>query len=158
MPYQRILHVEISVLNKFNFFKKLQFELRKLRVARVFSDTIKLAPRTFFEITLFAALTIFVVVSSSGGNIEDAISSISIVFAAAYRMVPQASNTVRSINTFRTQKNTIEILHDLLFRTEKVVAHDKPSTRRKVSPVLSFAIEVIDLSFRYPGTSDLFQT
>ena len=55
-------------------------------------------------------------------NTEDAISSISIVFAAAYRMVPQASNTVRSINTFRTQKNTIEILHDLLFRTEKVVA------------------------------------
>ena len=99
-------------------------------------------------------------VSSSGGNIEDAISSISIVFAAAYRMVPQASNTVRSINTFRTQKNTIEILHDLLFRTEKVVAHDKPSTRRKVSPDTSsdFAIEVIDLSFRYPtATSDLFQ-
>ena len=152
---------EISVLNKHTFFsKKLQSELEKLRVISVLSEAIKLAPRTFFEVTLFTALTIFIVVSNSSGGIENAISSMSVVFAAAYRMVPQASSTVRSINTFRSHKNTVEIIHGLIFRTEQVRKHAEQSNRREVALRArpGFAIDVSGLWFKYPdATSDLFQ-
>ena len=153
------------------FENKMDVQVRKYARAATLSQASNLLPNIFIK----TCLIIFVVLFVSLFNMfftesEQDLTAVMGVFAvAAVRLIPASSQFISAMGKMRTSSHALDMLYLDLKEIEKREVHNrleslKDSTAKglvdrgsKDRNLLSFAnqIELIDVTYRYPGASEL---
>ena len=153
------------------FENKMDVQVRKYARAATLSQASNLLPNIFIK----TCLIIFVVLFVSLFNIffnesgQDLTAVMGVFAVAAVRLIPASSQFISAMGKMRTSSHALDMLYLDLKEIEKREVHNrleslKDSTAKglvdrgsKDRNLLSFAnqIELIDVTYRYPGASEL---